>query len=103
MDTAICSERESTHRSQQMATGLGVFDRSIHTTTIWLKEISSNLRIDRHSAGHVLGVVVRALRDRLPVEDAAHRAAQIPLVVRGRLYEQYRPAVQPYVMGAGPV
>ena len=46
-------------------------------------------------AWRALGVVLRALRDRLTVEDAAHLAAQLPLVVRGAFYEQYRPAVQP--------
>jgi CBS domain-containing protein len=38
------------------------------------------------------------LRDRLPVEDAAHLAAQLPLLIRGAFYEQYRPAVQPEPM-----
>ena len=64
------------------AHGLETFDRSIHATNVWL-------------AWRVLGVVLRALRDRLPVEDAAHLAAQLPLLIRGAFYEQYRPAVQP--------
>jgi len=71
------------------------FDRSIHATNVWLKEISKEIGPDRRLAWRVLGVVLRALRDRLPVEDAAHLAAQLPLLIRGAFYEQYRPAVQP--------
>jgi uncharacterized protein (DUF2267 family) len=77
------------------ATGLEVLDKSIQTTNIWLNEISEQIGPDRHLAWHVLGVVLRALRDRLPVDDAAHFAAQLPLVVRGTFYEQYRPSIQP--------
>jgi uncharacterized protein (DUF2267 family) len=33
--------------------------------------------------------VLRALRDRLPVELSAHLAAQLPLLVRGAFYEQW--------------
>jgi len=81
------------------ANGLETFDRSIHATNLWLKEISREISkeigADRRMAWRALGVVLRALRDRLTVEDAAHLAAQLPLVVRGAFYEQYRPAVQP--------
>lgn len=77
------------------ATGLEVLDKSIQTTNIWLNDISDQVGPDRQLAWHVLGVVLRALRDRLPVDDAAHLAAQLPLVIRGTFYEQYRPAIQP--------
>ena len=80
------------------ANGLETFDRSIHATNVWLKEISQELGPDRRLAWRALGVVLRALRDRLPVEDAAHLAAQLPLLIRGAFYEQYRPAVQPEPM-----
>jgi uncharacterized protein (DUF2267 family)/CBS domain-containing protein len=75
--------------------GLETFDRSIHATNLWLKEISKEITADRRSAWRALGVVLRALRDRLTVEDAAHLAAQLPLMIRGAFYEQYRPAIQP--------
>ncbi len=73
------------------ATGLDVFDKSINTTNVWLNEISEEIGPDRQLAWHVLGVVLRTLRDRLPAQDAAHLAAQLPLLVRGAFYEQYRP------------
>jgi len=87
------------------ASGLETFDRSIHATNAWLKGISREIgaaeeigAADRKLAWRVLGVVLRALRDRLPVDDAAHLAAQLPLLIRGAFCEQYRPAVQPTSM-----
>lgn len=80
------------------ATGLEVFDKTVHTTNIWLNEISDEIGPDRQLAWHVLGVVLRELRDRLPVDDAAHLGAQLPLMVRGAFYDQYRPAHQPDVV-----
>jgi uncharacterized protein (DUF2267 family)/CBS domain-containing protein len=77
------------------ANGLETFDRSIHATNLWLKEISKEIGADRKLAWRALGVVLRALRDRLTVDDAAHLAAQLPLMIRGAFYEQYRPVVQP--------
>src|SRR4051812_15292512 len=62
--------------------GLETFDRSIHATNR-LKEISNEIGADRRLAWRVLGAVLRTLRDRLPVEDAAHLAAQLPLVIGG--------------------
>jgi uncharacterized protein (DUF2267 family)/CBS domain-containing protein len=77
------------------ANGLETFDRSIHATNAWLKEISNETGADRRAAWRALGVVLRVLRDRLTAENAAHLAAQLPLLIRGAFYEQYRPAVQP--------
>lgn len=75
--------------------GLDVFDKTIHTTNIWLDEIMGVLGPDRQVAWRVLGTVLRKLRDRLPVEAAAHLGAQLPLLVRGLYYDQYQPAKQP--------
>ena len=77
------------------ATGLDVFDRTLQTTNIWLDEIMDVLGPDRQVAWKVLSVVLHKLRDRLPVEVAAHLAAQLPLLVRGVYYDQYQPAKQP--------
>src|SRR5215211_552692 len=59
------------------------------------RRFSNEIGADRRLAWRILGVVLRALRDRMPVEDAAHLAAQLPLVIRGAFYEQYRPVLQP--------
>jgi uncharacterized protein (DUF2267 family) len=77
------------------ANGLDVFDKTLQTTNIWLNEISAVIGPDRKVAWKVLSVVLHKLRDRLPVEDAAHLGAQLPLLVRGVYYDQYQPAKQP--------
>jgi uncharacterized protein (DUF2267 family) len=75
--------------------GLGVFDKTIQATNIWLDEIMAALGPDRQVAWKVLSTVLHKLRDRLSVEDAAHLGAQLPLLVRGAYYDQYQPARQP--------
>src|SRR5205085_5361323 len=42
-----------------------------------------------------LSAVLQCLRDRLPVELAAHLGAQLPLIIRGTYYDQFEPAKQP--------
>lgn len=73
------------------ATGLEVFDKTVQETNIWLNEISGALGPDRHLAWHVLGAVLRATRDRLPLPLAMHLGAQLPLLVRGAYYDQWHP------------
>jgi uncharacterized protein (DUF2267 family) len=77
------------------ATGLDAFDKTLQTTNIWLKEICEEVGPDRQIAWHVLGTALRALRDRLQPELAAHLAAELPLLVRGAYYDRYRPSEQP--------
>lgn len=77
------------------ATGLDVFDKTIQTTNIWLNEIMEIIGPDRQVAWKVLAIVIRRLRDRLPVELAAHLSAELPILVRGTYYDQYEPGVQP--------
>jgi uncharacterized protein (DUF2267 family) len=75
--------------------GLEVMDKSIQTTNIWLDEIMERVVPDRHAAWHLLGAVLRVLRDRLPIDETAHLGAQLPLVIRGLYYDQWHPAGTP--------
>jgi uncharacterized protein (DUF2267 family) len=77
------------------ATGLDVFDKTIQTTNIWLDEIMDVIGPPRSTAWRVLGATVHALRDRLTVDQAAHLGAQLPLLIRGLYYDQWRPAAMP--------
>lgn len=77
------------------ATGLEVFDRTVHTTNVWLKEIMESLGPDRQVAWHALGSVLRTVRDRVPLGVAAHLGAQLPLLVRGAYYDRWSPSEQP--------
>ena len=77
------------------ATGLDVFDKTLQTTNIWLDEIMAEHGPDRQLAWKVLSVVLRKLRDRVPLELSVHLGAELPLLVRGAYYDQFEPAKQP--------
>lgn len=77
------------------ATGLEIFDKTLQTTNCWLKELADDLGPDRHRCYRALRAVLFALRDRLTPDQAAHLAAQMPLLVRGIFYEGYKPAGKP--------
>jgi uncharacterized protein (DUF2267 family) len=76
------------------STGLDVFDKTLQTTHVWLM----SLRRDwprRSPRVAVLGAVLRATRDRLPMDLAAHFGSQLPLLVRGTYYDRLRPSELP--------
>lgn len=77
------------------ANGIDVFDKTLQTTHIWLDEIMEEIGPSRSVAWHVLGAVLRTIRDRIPIELAAHLGAQLPLLVRGAYYDQWRPHETP--------
>jgi uncharacterized protein (DUF2267 family) len=70
-----------------------VFETTLQKTNIWLKQISDLLHWDDHQkAYHGLHAVLHVLRDRLPVDEAAHLGAQLPMLVRGFYYDCWKPA-----------
>jgi uncharacterized protein (DUF2267 family) len=83
------------YSDQRGRSGLRVFDKTLQTTHIWLNDIVDAIGPDKQHAWKVLSVVLHALRDRLPVDDAAHLGAQLPLLIRGLYYDQFKPARQP--------
>src|SRR5947208_11133585 len=105
LQSGVTKERYPRHRrccpiitsmeGHMSATGLEVFDKTIQVTNIWLGEIMERLGPDRHVAWHVLGAVLRTVRDRLPLGLSAHLAAQLPLLVRGTYFDQWRPTDEP--------
>jgi uncharacterized protein (DUF2267 family) len=77
------------------ANGLEVFDKTLETTHIWLKEIMADLGPDKQVAWKVLSTVLHKLRDRLTINLAAHLGAQLPLLIRGVYYDQFEPSKMP--------
>lgn len=78
------------------ATGLKVFDNTLQTTNIWLDDLMHELGwSDRERAYHAMWAVMHALRDRLPVNNVAHLASQLPLLLRGVFYEGWHPDGKP--------
>jgi uncharacterized protein (DUF2267 family) len=78
-----------------MSTGLGVFDNTVEKTNLWLKELENALGVNRQTAYEVLRAVLHTVRDRITIEEAAHFAAQLPMLVRGIFYEGWQPSAIP--------
>ena len=67
-------------------------DHSVELTNVWLAELAAELGTDdRHEAYRVLRSFLHTLRDRLTVEEAAELSAQLPLLVRGIFFQNWRP------------
>jgi uncharacterized protein (DUF2267 family) len=73
-----------------------ILERSVEKTNIWLKDLCTELETDdRQYAYHVLRAFLHALRDRIPIEESAQLAAQLPMLVRGLYYEGWTPSRTP--------
>ena len=73
-----------------------VFESTLQKTNLWLREPCDELHWDdHHKAYHGLRAVLHVLRDRLPVPEAAHLGAQLPMLVRGFYYDNWKPSVTP--------
>lgn len=75
-----------------------LIDVSAQKTHLLLHELAEELGRtgDERYALRVLRAFLHTLRDRLGVEEAAHLAAQLPELVRGIYYEEWRPATVPH-------
>ncbi|MFP4418535.1 MAG: DUF2267 domain-containing protein [Chitinivibrionales bacterium] len=77
-------------------TGLDTFDTSVQKSDVWLKEIMHKLHWDsRHQAYQALRTVLHILRDRLTIDEAADLGAQLPMVIRGIYYDEWKPSRSP--------
>ena len=76
-----------------------VFATTLQKTNNWIHQINDLLHWeDYQKAYHGLRAVLHTLRDRLPVAEAAHLGAQLPMLVRGFYYDEWKPASTPIKM-----
>jgi uncharacterized protein (DUF2267 family) len=77
-------------------TGLESLDHTVQLTHIWINDLDGRLGWDNKSRSYrLLKAVLHALRDWLPINESADLAAQMPALLRGVYYEQWRPAITP--------
>jgi uncharacterized protein (DUF2267 family) len=77
------------------------FDSTVQKTQRILKEIENAYgwpKERRNRSYAALRSVLHAVRDRLTVDEAAHVAAQLPMLVRGMYYEGWDPSNVPVKM-----
>lgn len=75
-----------------MSTGSDPFEGAMTTAARWLEDVRAEIgTTDVRLAHRVLRAWLHAVRDRLPVEAAAHLAAQLPVLLRGEFYEGWEP------------
>ena len=73
-------------------THVPTLEHGIHTTNAWLRDVAAELGgEDRQEAYRALRATLHVLRDRLPVDEAAQLAAQLPDLLRGVYYEGWNP------------
>jgi uncharacterized protein (DUF2267 family) len=74
-----------------------LFEGSVQKAREWVHDLARELGRpeDPQYAFRVLRSFLHVLRDRLPVEEAAAFAAQLPELLRGVYYEGWRPADTP--------
>lgn len=78
------------------AVGLESIDHSVQLAHTWINDLDTRLGWDnKHRSYRLLRVVLQAVRDWLPVNEAAKFGAQLPTLLRGVYYEHWRPAASP--------
>jgi uncharacterized protein (DUF2267 family) len=78
------------------AQGLENLQHTVQLTHIWINELDSRLAWNNKPRSYrLLKAVLHALRDSLQVNEAVDLGAQLPGLLRGAYYEQWRPSVTP--------
>jgi uncharacterized protein (DUF2267 family) len=76
----------TTHRAPS------IIDHSVAAAHVWYHDVAAALDTDDEQyAARALRAVLHTLRDRLTVVEAAQLAAQLPTLIRGVFYENWRP------------
>ncbi|EGJ49433.1 DUF2267 domain-containing protein [Desulfocurvibacter africanus] len=68
------------------------FEQALINSMDWMREVQEELDLDEQNTYECLRAVLQALRDRLPVAEAATLGGKLPMVVRGIFYGGWTPA-----------
>ncbi len=73
-----------------------LLNKSIQKTSEWLNELDRQLGFNsKQDTYHVLKAVLHAIRDKLSTEEAVHLSAQLPTLIRGVYFENWKPSHKP--------
>lgn len=76
--------------------GLETIDHTVHLTHEWINELARRLDWgSKRSVLHLLRVVLHQIRDRLSPDELAQFSAQLPMLLRGMLFEGWVPKRTP--------
>jgi uncharacterized protein (DUF2267 family) len=76
--------------------GLEGLDHTVQLTHVWINELDERLGWNNKPRSYrLLKAVLHALRDWLQLNQTVDLAAQLPTLLRGAYYEQWRPAAGP--------
>ena len=78
--------------------GLEVLESTYQKTQEWIGSLAAQSHLDKGDAYKALRAVLLTLRDRLPMEEAVHLGAQLPMMLRGLYYDGWKPAQVPIKM-----
>lgn len=75
---------------------LDIIVRSVEQANVWINDVAREFGTeDRREAYRILRACLHAIRDRITVDESAQLAAQLPGLVRGIFYENWRPSATP--------
>lgn len=78
------------------AQGLEVIDHSMHLTHEWINELTERLDwSSKRSALRLMRTTLQHIRDHLLINELAQLSAQLPLMIRGFLFEGWVPKNTP--------
>lgn len=78
------------------AQGIKVIDHTVQLTHEWIRELTDRLEWShRKDALRLLRVVMHQVRDHLQPDELAQFSAQLPLLIRGMLFEGWAPKRAP--------